>query len=118
MPSVNGPTGGPSIRRTQGVVLEVLGQAVGPLLISTLAGSAVQPETRTIFLLACAMSATLLVVAALIVPRGTESPHRGHSDGPVGGIRQLLRRPGLLQASCAIGSRPAGSWSDTSLRIG
>jgi hypothetical protein len=67
-----------------------LGQAVGPLLISTLSGAAVRPETDRIFLAAAAMSAVLVVVALSAVPANTKPDHPRSAENGPGGIRQLL----------------------------
>ena len=75
-----------------------LGQAVGPLLISTLAGSAVQPETARMFLAGTVMSAALVLLAGFAVPAAA-GPGRSLALGEdAGRITQLLRTPGLLRA--------------------
>ncbi|HZA18739.1 MAG TPA: MFS transporter [Pseudonocardiaceae bacterium] len=75
-----------------------LGQAVGPLLISTLAGSAVQPETARMFLAGTVMSAALVLLAGFTVPAAA-GPGRSLALGEdAGRITQLLRTPGLLRA--------------------
>jgi len=75
-----------------------LGPAVGPLLISTLSGSAVQPQTGRIFVVATAMSACLLLVALLAVRPASRPDHPRPAEDSANGIRQLLRTPGLLRA--------------------
>lgn len=75
-----------------------LGQAVGPLLISTLGGSSVQPETGRLFLAAIGMSVALVLVGAVTVPAGIATVHHDVAEGNGGEIRQLLRTPGLVRA--------------------
>ena len=75
-----------------------LGQAVGPLLISTLAGSAVQPETERMFLAGTVMSAVLVLVAGFAVPAAAGHGWSLASGEDAGRIAELLRTSGLLQA--------------------
>jgi MFS family permease len=75
-----------------------LGQAVGPLLISTLAGSAVQPETARMFLAGTVMSAALVLLAGFTVPAAAGHGRSLAFGEDAGRITQLLRTPGLLQA--------------------
>ena len=73
-----------------------LGQAVGPLLIAALAGSAVQPDTRPIFAAAAIGTAILTLVAFGVdttVGTATEASRSTKS-----GLGPLLRTPGLLPA--------------------
>jgi MFS family permease len=75
-----------------------LGQAVGPLLISTLAGSAVQPETARMFLAGTVMSAALVLLAGFTVPAAAGQGRSLAFGEDAGSITQLLRTPGLLRA--------------------
>ena len=80
-----------------------LGQAVGPALIAVVGGGAAIPDTRTIFLVATALGA-LLVLATL--PIRLPRPQGGRGAGrTAGGMRTLLRIPGLPRAlliSCVV----------------
>ena len=75
-----------------------LGQAVGPLLISTLAGSAVQPEAARMFLVGSVMSAALVLLAGFTVPAAAGHGRSLALGEDAGRITQLLRTPGLLRA--------------------
>ncbi|HEU4347890.1 MAG TPA: MFS transporter [Actinoplanes sp.] len=79
-----------------------LGQAVGPGLIAIVGGDRIVPDTRAIFLGALAVSLPLLVAAAFL---GPSTPHGEDAQGARGGLRDLLRRPGLIRAltvSCIV----------------
>ncbi|MFE9693888.1 MFS transporter [Micromonospora sp. NPDC005806] len=80
-----------------------LGQALGPGLIILFGGDRPIPDTRAIFLGATAVAVPLLVVALFLRPSGH---HREAADGPgTGGMRDLLRQPGLVRAltvSCVV----------------
>jgi MFS family permease len=79
-----------------------LGQALGPGLILLFGGTRTIPDTQTIFLSALGITAVLFGVTLLLrssVPAGTAA------DDADGGMRTLLRRPGLLRAltvSCVV----------------
>jgi MFS family permease len=75
-----------------------LGQAVGPLLISTLAGSAVQPETARMFLAGTVMSAALVLLAGFTVPAAADHGRSLAFGEDAGRITHLLRTHGLLRA--------------------
>ncbi|MGR6322342.1 MFS transporter [Micromonospora soli] len=73
-----------------------LGQALGPGLIVLFGGDRSIPDTRAIFLGATAVAVPLLVVALFLRPSGH---HREAAAGPgAGGLRDLLRQPGLVRA--------------------
>ncbi|MEU2615500.1 MFS transporter [Micromonospora sp. NPDC007271] len=80
-----------------------LGQALGPGLIVVFGGDRSIPDTRAIFLGAAALAVPLLVAAALLRPSGH---HQQPAAGPAaGGMRELLRQPGLVRAltvSCVV----------------
>ncbi|MBY8872988.1 MFS transporter [Micromonospora sp. PLK6-60] len=80
-----------------------LGQALGPGLIVVFGGSRPIPDTRAIFVGAAVVALPLLVVALLLRPSGQ---HGAAGDGPgAGGMRELLRQPGLVRAltvSCVV----------------
>ncbi|MFE9954713.1 MFS transporter [Micromonospora sp. NPDC005299] len=80
-----------------------LGQALGPGLIVLFGGDRPIPDTRAIFLGATVVALPLLVVALFLRPSGH---HRRAADGPgAGGLRDLLRQPGLVRAltvSCVV----------------
>ena len=79
-----------------------LGQALGPGLILLFGGTRTIPDTRTIFLSALGITGVLFGVTLLLrssVRAGTAA------DDADGGMRTLLRRPGLLRAltvSCVV----------------
>ena len=75
-----------------------LGQAVGPLLIFTLAGSAVRPDTARMFLVGTVMSAALVLLAGFTVPAAAGHGRSLAFGENAGRITQLLRTPGLLRA--------------------
>ena len=79
-----------------------LGQAIGPGLIILAGGGQAIPDTTALFVIATALGAVLLVSALpLRVPR---RPRATGADG-AGGLRSLLRIPGLLRAlviSCVV----------------
>ncbi|MEV4073817.1 MFS transporter [Nonomuraea fuscirosea] len=79
-----------------------LGQAAGPVLISVFGGEQAIPDTGAIFLWSCGLAVLLVVLSALLArsPR----PEAGDRDDG-GGVRSLLRRPGLAYAlitSCVV----------------
>ncbi|WP_222866083.1 MFS transporter [Micromonospora sp. AP08] len=80
-----------------------LGQALGPGLIVLFGGDRTIPDTRAIFLGATVVALPLLVVALFLRPSGH---HRQAADGAAaGGLRDLLRQPGLVRAltvSCVV----------------
>ncbi|MEV0998119.1 MFS transporter [Nonomuraea sp. NPDC050202] len=79
-----------------------LGQAAGPVLISAFGGDQAIPDTGQIFLWSCGL-AVLLVALSAPLPR---SPRPEAADREAaGGMRALLRRPGLAHAlvtSCVV----------------
>jgi MFS family permease len=78
------------------------GQAVGPGLIVLFGGAATIPDTKAIFWWTVALSVFLLASAVLLPRSGTDHV-AGH--GTRGGVRELLRRPGLVRAlsiSCIV----------------
>ncbi|MEV0618715.1 MFS transporter [Nonomuraea sp. NPDC050404] len=79
-----------------------LGQAAGPVLISAFGGAQAIPDTGGIFAWSCGL-AVLLVALSALLPR---SPRPEAKDREAaGGIRSLLRRPGLAYAlltSCVV----------------
>ncbi|SCE76070.1 Predicted arabinose efflux permease, MFS family [Micromonospora viridifaciens] len=80
-----------------------LGQALGPGLIVVFGGDRSIPDTRAIFLGATVLAVPLLIAAALLRPSGH---HQQRTAGPAaGGMRELLRQPGLVRAltvSCVV----------------
>lgn len=79
-----------------------LGQMCGPMLIAAVGGDRAIPDTRPIFLCACALAGVLVVLAALL-PRGA-APAARRGGGP-GGVRAILRTPGIpnaLVTSCVV----------------
>lgn len=79
-----------------------LGQAAGPGLIFAFGGDRTIPHTGAIFVGAAALTAVPLV-AAVLLPRAARRPHAETSARS--GVRDLLRRPGLLRAltvSCVV----------------
>jgi MFS family permease len=79
-----------------------LGQAIGPGLITLLGGSGALPETGPIFAVAAGLGVLLIgCTVVLRVPAGG----RGRAAVETGGMRTLLRLPGLLRAlviSCVV----------------
>ncbi|MEU0152447.1 MFS transporter [Micromonospora fulviviridis] len=80
-----------------------LGQALGPGLIVLFGGDRPIPDTRAIFLGATVVALPLLVVTLFLRPSGH---HRRAADGSdAGGLRDLIRQPGLVRAltvSCVV----------------
>ncbi|MFR9731162.1 MFS transporter [Saccharopolyspora sp. MS10] len=74
-----------------------LGQAAGPLVLVVFGGAAAIPDTTPIFWGATAFAAALLV-CSFGITRGTPAPATG--GAAAGGVRSLLRLPGLLPALC------------------
>jgi MFS family permease len=80
-----------------------LGQALGPSLIILFGGVRTIPATGAIFTSTLGIAAFLLLITLLIRPSV-----RGRADGAAaehGGVRSLLRRPGLARAlivSCVV----------------
>ncbi|MER7164809.1 MFS transporter [Micromonospora sp. NPDC000207] len=80
-----------------------IGQALGPGLIVAFGGDQPIPDTRAIFVGATVVALPLLVTSALLRPSGHH--HRTDGERPVGGVRDLLRQPGLRRAllvSCVV----------------
>jgi MFS family permease len=80
-----------------------LGQAIGPGLITVIGGSGALPETRPIFLAATVLGGLFVVSASFL--RLPSVPHDTARDAAAGGMRSLLRLPGLLRAliiSCVV----------------
>ena len=79
-----------------------LGQAVGPALITLAGGDRAIPDTRLIFLVATGIAAALIPCTVLLPLRTRRAGADGASDG---GMRTLLRIPGLVRAllvSCVV----------------
>ena len=79
-----------------------LGQAIGPALITVLGGSGALPDTRPIFLVATVLG--VLLIGCTVVLRIPVRAHTG-SAAESGGMRTLLRLPGLVRAlviSCVV----------------
>ncbi|WP_406040416.1 MFS transporter [Micromonospora sp. NBC_00898] len=79
-----------------------LGQALGPGLIVVFGGDRPIPDTRAIFLGATVLTLPLLVAAVFLRPSGH---HRQVAGPAAGGLRGLLRQPGLVRAltvSCVV----------------
>jgi MFS family permease len=78
------------------------GQAVGPGLILLFGGRETIPDTDAIFAWSLLPAAAILVLALLL----PASARRGsHDPETAGGVRELLRRPGMLRAltvSCVV----------------
>ncbi|WP_188188414.1 MFS transporter [Nonomuraea sp. SYSU D8015] len=81
-----------------------LGQAAGPLMIAALGGQGAIPDTGRIFAWSCGL-AVLLVALSVLLP-ASRPPARAHAEhGDHGGLRALLRRPGIAHAlltSCVV----------------
>jgi MFS family permease len=79
-----------------------LGQALGPGLIIGIGGRQAIPDTQAIFLIATVIGLVLVVcTAALRMP----ARPAGQGDSASGGVRALLRLPGLVRAlliSCIV----------------
>jgi MFS family permease len=80
-----------------------LGQAIGPGLITLIGGSGALPDTQPIFLTATLLGGLFVLTTVLLrlppVQSGTTR------DAQAGGMRSLLRLPGLLRAliiSCVV----------------
>ena len=76
-----------------------LGQAVGPLAISLVGGTAIRPDTQAIFLLSACMGLVLLVTtfgisAAVSARKGTAAP----AISGKGNVVSLLKTPGVARA--------------------
>jgi MFS family permease len=79
-----------------------LGQAIGPMIIAVVGGGQAIPDTRTIFLAATVLAALLL---ASTLPLRLPRPERRAAAREHGGMRTLLRLPGLPRAlliSCVV----------------
>ena len=79
-----------------------LGQALGPGLILLFGGTLTIPDTGAIFVSALGIAAVLFGVTLLL---RSSVRARGAAEGDHGGMRTLLRRPGLLRAltvSCVV----------------
>jgi MFS family permease len=79
-----------------------LGQALGPGLILLFGGTRTIPDTQTIFLSALGITAVLFGVTLLLRSSVRAGASAHDADG---GMRTLLRRPGLLRAltvSCVV----------------
>jgi MFS family permease len=79
-----------------------LGQAIGPALITVIGGSGAIPSTAPIFLAATVLSGVLVGCTLLL-----RIPERDRATGAAatGGMRSLLRLPGLVRAlviSCVV----------------
>jgi MFS family permease len=75
-----------------------LGQAVGPLAISLVGGTAIRPDTQAIFFLSACMGLVLLVTtfgisATVSARKGTARPNSGK-----GNVASLLKTPGVARA--------------------
>lgn len=79
-----------------------LGQAIGPALITLLGGSGALPDTRPIFAVATVLGVVLVgCTAVLRIPTAGQ----GATAAETGGMRTLLRLPGLVRAlliSCIV----------------
>jgi MFS family permease len=79
-----------------------LGQAIGPTLVAVLGGGRAIPDTRLIFLVATVLGA-VLVLSTLPVRLPPPRPRTAGQE--TGGVRTLLRLPGLPRAlliSCVV----------------
>lgn len=72
-----------------------LGQAIGPVLISVSGGDRTIPDTTMIFLVAAVLGG-VLVLGTILVPAPT--PQSRDARAAAGGMRTLLRLPGLPRA--------------------
>lgn len=76
-----------------------LGQALGPLAISLVGGASIRPDTQAIFLLAAGMSLVMFVTTFGVSAKVSSGNRRVRAaDGGPGGVRSLLRTPGVVQA--------------------
>jgi MFS family permease len=78
------------------------GQAIGPGLIVLFGGGSTIPDTAAIFWWTCGLS-VLLLTTAVLLPRSAATPAARGAD--TGGVRELLRRHGLVRAltiSCLV----------------
>jgi MFS family permease len=79
-----------------------LGQAAGPALITLLGGRGAIPDTTPIFATATVLGVVLL---GCTVPLRMPARDRGGAEAGAGGMRTLLRLPGLVRAlliSCVV----------------
>lgn len=79
-----------------------LGQAIGPGLILLFGGQETIPDTGAIFVWSLLPAAAILA-AALVLPVSTHRARRPSAGA--GGLRELVRRPGMLRAltvSCVV----------------
>ncbi|MFD4669932.1 MFS transporter [Lentzea sp. NPDC058450] len=79
-----------------------LGQALGPVLITLTGGGSAVPDTTTLFAASIALGLTLTVSALLL---RTPARPTGAREQETGGMRTLVRLPGLPQAllvSCVV----------------
>ncbi|WP_447644249.1 MFS transporter [Nocardioides zeae] len=72
-----------------------LGQALGPLLIAVVGGASLSPDTDRIFTVAALLCLALLVSAPAL---GLRARPRAPREAGAGGLRGLLRMPGLAAA--------------------
>jgi MFS family permease len=80
-----------------------LGQAIGPGLITLVGGSGALPDTRPIFLTATALGGLFVLLTLFLRPPAVT--HDATADAESGGMRGLLRLPGLVRAltiSCVV----------------
>jgi MFS family permease len=80
-----------------------LGQALGPGVILLFGGTRTIPHTEAIFASAVGLAVAVLAVALALRPAADAPDGRG--DAEHGGMRSLMRRPGLLRAltvSCVV----------------
>nr|BFE30425.1 hypothetical protein GCM10010200_026760 [Actinomadura rugatobispora] len=80
-----------------------LGQAAGPALIALFGGARAIPDTTAIFAWTTGIAAALVVLSALLA--GSGHARTGGSRAAEGGVRTLLRTPGLRRAlltSCVV----------------
>ncbi|MFJ6676673.1 MFS transporter [Actinosynnema sp. NPDC091369] len=80
-----------------------LGQAVGPGLILLFGGDRTIPRTDTVFLVALVI--TVVLIGVTVAVRAPADRRAAEVDGAAEGVRDLLRRPGLvrtLAVSCVV----------------
>lgn len=78
------------------------GQAVGPGLILLFGGRRTIPDTEAIFAWSL-VPAVVILLLALVLPGSVR--RAGHEAATAGGVRELVRRPGMLRAllvSCVV----------------